>query len=643
MISSKNIDKIFETLQIEEVIEDFVTLKPSGSNLLGLCPFHDEKTPSFSVSPSKGIFKCFGCGKGGNAIQFLMDHENFTYPEALRYVAEKYGIQIEEAPQSEEEQEEQKKRESLYIVNEFARKFYAEQLLETGEGQSVGLEYFESRGYGREIIKKFDLGYAPRSGNSLKRAALVAGHEIERLEALGLISSRGSDFFRERVMFSIHNLSGKPVAFAGRMIGNQQKGPKYINSPESEIYTKSNVLYGIFQARQRIREEDKCLLVEGYTDVISLHKAGIENVVAVSGTSLTPGQIKLVKRFSKNITLIFDGDTAGKTAADRSIDLLLEQDMNIRIVMLETEDDPDSAVERMGAEEFLAYINEREKDFLQFKIDYYYDASDSDAFQKTEAIREVVKSIGKINDQLPRSLFISRAAGLLDIDEKVLISEVNKVIRDKLWREKGQRRRKERIQEQGETSESSKESPSQGMLTSQDYYQEEALAALLLKYGNELMEEEISVHEFVFENLEDVYDEITDPTILKVLGAIQQSIEKHGEIKVNQLVASEDQLVSKMVVHLISEQYSFSENWKNRWNIILQNQQPPDENYQSEAEQVVISLKLRKVRKVIKQLMEELSQAQAQSLKDTDERLEMFLEYKKLETTLAEKLRTIVY
>jgi len=641
MISSKKIDKIYETIQIEDIIEDFVSLKKRGGNLLGLCPFHNEKTPSFTVSPSKGIFKCFGCGKGGNAIHFLMEHENFSYPEALKYAANKYGIEVEEEDLSPEQQEKDKERASLYIVNEFAKRFFQDQLLNTGEGKSAGLQYFTERGYDEEIIKKFDLGYAPRSGNALKSAALRAGHEQDRIKALGLISERGNDFFRERVMFTIHNLSGKPIAFAGRMLGSDKKMPKYINSPETEIYNKSEILYGIFQARSAIRKEDMCYLVEGYTDVISLHQHGIENVVAVSGTSLTQGQTRLLKRFSSNATLIFDGDAAGIKAADRSIDLLLEQEINVKVVLLDPEDDPDSAVKRLGKEQFELYIEEHAKDFLEFKIESLFSKATQDPFEKSKAIKELVKTLAIISDQLIRNLFISKTAEILQVEEGVIINEVNKIVRSKLWEKKGERKKEREREKQDDSSFEIPIQHKQENLGSPDYHQELALLQLLLKYGNEQMSNGQSVSSYCFGHLSDDLPGINNPLINDLLEKIKTVTLSGNKVNVQSLISTSQPELAQLIVGLISDEHSYSENWEKRWNIILQNQKPPEENFETEAEHIILSLKLRKVRKLAADMTEKIK-----TIDDNDqlnESMDFYLGLKEIEAELAEKLRTIIY
>ncbi|MEL7222049.1 MAG: DNA primase, partial [Bacteroidota bacterium] len=333
MIKANTVREILETARVEDVVGDFVNLKRRGTNLLGLCPFHGEKTPSFNVNPARNIYKCFGCGKGGDSVNFLMEHEQMSFPEALRWVANKYGIEIEEVELSPEQLAEQQLADSIYILNKFAMDFYQEQLFETDRGKSIGLSYFKKRGFREETIRKFGLGYAPRGGSVFLSAAELAGHKRSLLEDAGLVK-KGRDFFRDRVMFTIRNLSGKVVGFGGRILQKDVKAPKYINTPETEVYNKSKILFGAFEAKQAIRKQDECILTEGYTDVISLHQSGIENVVASSGTSLTVDQIRLIKRYTPNVKVLFDGDKAGIRAALRGIDLLLEQDINVKVCLL---------------------------------------------------------------------------------------------------------------------------------------------------------------------------------------------------------------------------------------------------------------------------------------------------------------------
>ncbi len=449
MIKEKTVQEIFETARVEDVIQDYVSLKRRGVNLIGLCPFHNEKTPSFTVSPAKNIYKCFGCGKGGNAVQFLMEHEQFTYPEALRHLAAKYGIEIEEEEVSSEERLEQQRADSLFLVNEFAMNYYQEQLFETDLGKSIGLNYFKERGFREETIKKFGLGYAPEGKDKFTLAAVNASYNAELLKQLGLTTDYGSDFFRNRVMFTIRNLSGKVVALAGRIMATDVKAPKYINSPETEIYHKSKVLYGAYFAKGPIRKQDECILVEGYTDVISLHQAGIENVVASSGTSLTTGQIHLIKRYTSNVKVLFDGDPAGIKAALRGIDMLLEQDLNVRIVILPEGEDPDSYLKKVGTEAFKDFINgEEAKDFILLKADLLLQEAGNDPIKRAGIIKEIVQSIARVPDPLKRSLFVKECSRLFEVDENILINETNKAVAGHMKRREQERhienRRKQR-------------------------------------------------------------------------------------------------------------------------------------------------------------------------------------------------------
>ncbi|HMQ91424.1 MAG TPA: DNA primase, partial [Flavilitoribacter sp.] len=389
MIANKTVQEVMEATKVEEVVQDFVTLKRRGVNLLGLCPFHNEKTPSFTVSPAKNIYKCFGCGKSGDGVRFLMDHEHYTFPEAIRHLARKYNIEIEEKALSPETLAEMQYTDSLYIVNQFAVEYYQHQLHETDLGKSVGLSYFKKRGFREDTMRKFGLGFAPEQGSALTDAAVKAGHTVDFLQKVGLTTQNQRDFFRNRVMFAIHNLSGKVIGFGGRILQKDVKAPKYINTPETEIYNKSKVLYGAFFAKQAIRQQDECILVEGYTDVISLHQAGIQNVVASSGTSLTTDQIRLIKRYTPNVKIIYDGDFAGIKAALRGVDLLLEQDLNVRIVLLPEGEDPDSYLQSVGAAVFSDYIADKSKDFVLFKADLLMKETAGDPIRRSEVIKDI--------------------------------------------------------------------------------------------------------------------------------------------------------------------------------------------------------------------------------------------------------------
>lgn len=432
MIGRVTIERIQNAAQIVDVVSDFVTLRKRGVNYVGLCPFHDDHSPSFYVSPSKNICKCFVCGEGGSPVHFIMKHEQLSYYEALKYLAKKYHIEVEEKELTDEEKQAQSIRESLFILNEYARDFFVKTLHEHPEGRAVGMSYFRERGFRDDIIKKFQLGYSPEQRDAFSAGALKAGYQREYLLKSGLAVGEESmlpltDRFRGRVIFPVHTLSGKVVAFGGRILKKAENTGKYINSPESEIYSKSNELYGIYFAKNAIVKQDRCYLVEGYTDVISMHQAGIENVVASSGTALTHGQIRLIRRFSNNITVLYDGDTAGINAALRGIDLLLEEGMNVKVVLLPDGEDPDSFARKQNAESFSRYINEHEVDFIRFKTQLLLEEAAGDPIKRAGLIANLVQSISVIPNNITRSVYIHDCAGLMNVDEKMLIREVNKI------------------------------------------------------------------------------------------------------------------------------------------------------------------------------------------------------------------------
>lgn len=431
MIDQATVDKIIDSANILEVVSDFVTLRKRGVNYVGLCPFHDEKTPSFSVSPSKGICKCFSCGKGGSAVHFIMEHEQLSYYEALKYLAKKYNIEIEERELSDEEKQIKSDRESMLIVNSFAQEYFSNILFQHSEGRSVGLAYFHERGFRDDIIHKFALGYSLEQRDALAIEAKKRGYKEEYLLKTGLCleGQNGyiSDRFRGRVIFPVFSLSGKVLAFGGRVLRKSDKLAKYVNSPESEVYHKSNVLYGIYQAKQSIVKNDNCFLVEGYTDVLSMHQAGVENVVASSGTSLTPGQIRLIHRFTNNITVIYDGDAAGIKASLRGIDLILKEGMNIKVVLLPDGDDPDSFAKKQSASSFTEYIKNHEVDFIRFKTNLLLDSAGNDPIKRAELISDIVQSIAIIPDTIVRSVYTKECSRLMEISEEVLLREINKI------------------------------------------------------------------------------------------------------------------------------------------------------------------------------------------------------------------------
>lgn len=425
MIKQNTIDLVFETARVEEVIGDFVQLKRAGSNMKGLSPFSNEKSPSFMVSPVKQIWKDFSTGKGGNSVTFLMEHEHFSFPEAIRYLAKKYNIEIEETVSSDEDKLVANEKESMYLVSEFASKYFQHVLWEEEEGKAIGLSYFKERGFTNETIKKFNLGYSPNTWDALTKEALGKAYKLEYLERTGLTivgEDKQFDRFKGRVMFPIQSMSGRVLGFGGRILTNDKKAAKYLNSPESEIYHKSNVLYGIFHAKQAIAKLDNCFLVEGYTDVIQMHQAGIENVVSSSGTALTPNQIRLINRLTKNITVLFDGDAAGLRASIRGIDLILEEGMNVKVCSFPDGHDPDSFAKKTPYDELVKYLDENAKDFIQFKASLLMQDAKNDPIKKADLIRDMVISISKIPDRIKREIYIQECSRIMDISEDVLFS-----------------------------------------------------------------------------------------------------------------------------------------------------------------------------------------------------------------------------
>ena len=434
MIARDTIQTIIETARVEEVVGDFVTLRKRGVNMIGLCPFHNEKTPSFTVSPVKGIYKCFGCGKAGNSVNFVMEHEHYTYPEALRFLAKKYSIEIEEEEQTPEQLQEINEKESLYAVTAFAQKFFTEQLFQSEEGKAIGLTYFKNRDFREHIMEQFQLGYSPDAWEAFTHKAIENGYSPEFLVKSGLtIDKDGKRFdrFSARVIFPIHNLSGRVIGFGGRILKSEEKKAKYINSPESDIYNKSQVLYGIYFAKNAIIKKDNCYLVEGYTDVISLFQAGFENVVASSGTSLTTDQIRLIKRYTPNITILYDGDEAGLKASFRGIDMILEQGMNVKIVMFPDGEDPDSFVRNHRSIEVEEFLNKSANDFIRFKTNILLKDAQDDPIKKAGLIKEIVQSISLIPDAIIRSVYVKECSATMDMAEQTLMNELNKLLRKK--------------------------------------------------------------------------------------------------------------------------------------------------------------------------------------------------------------------
>ncbi len=605
MISRKTIDEIFNVAQIEDVVDDYVNLKRRGVNMIGLCPFHNEKTPSFTVSPAKNLYKCFGCGKGGNPVNFIMEHESFTYPEALRYLAQKYNIKVEEDKQTDEAIEAQKKRESLLLVNEMAFKFFSEQL-QTDEGKSIGLSYFKHRGLNERTIELFGLGYSPRGARSFTDYAIQQGYKEDLLKELGLTSNQGRDFYRERVIFPFYNLSGKIIGFGGRILKDNVKAPKYLNSPESEIYNKRKSLYGLYQARSDIRKKDSCILVEGYTDVLSLHQNEIKNVVASSGTSLTVEQVSLIKRFTQNAIVLYDGDAAGQKAALRGLDIFLEQGLNVKVVVLPEGQDPDSYVKELGSSEFEAYIKENGADFILRRARLIHKDYKNDPIQKSLEINELVKSIALIRDQIKRSLYIKECTSILNIDESSLVTAINKHIKSDLWKRqnKSQRESAQPRVEQKYVDYDPEKDHSQRVSVKVDpvNYQEKDIARILIHDGNQWYDEdqEISVADYILSNLGSVVEYLSDPLYKKILeDCINQKSQGYSPNR-SYWSGHTDDSIRDFAIEVLSEKYVYAK-WSEK-GLELQTQKPVEENFVNDSYQAIMRFKLKKIKDKINEL-----------------------------------------
>lgn len=608
MIPKDTVDKIIETSRIEEVVGDFVSLKRRGTSMIGLCPFHNEKTPSFHVSVGKGIFKCFGCAKGGDSVRFIMEHEKATYPEALRYLANKYSIEIAEVENTPEEQAVNDKRESLYIVSAWAAKFFQQQMLETDEGKSIGLSYFKERGFRDDIIKKFELGYSPDVWDALTQNGLTEGYNIQFLEETGLTIRKENDKFydrfRGRVMFPIHSFTGRVIGFGGRTLKTDKAVPKYVNSPESDIYHKSNVLYGLFFAKKSMRDEDNCYLVEGYSDVLSVHQAGIENVVASSGTSLTIEQIRMIGRFTKNITILYDGDDAGIKASLRGLDMILEEGLNVKIVLFPDGDDPDSYVQKFGSAAFKSHIEGSKKDFILFKTSILLRDAGNDPIKRAGIIREVVESIAKIPDGIKASVFVRECSSLLQIEERVLISELNKIRLGKLKKDTNfnpQQVQPEPVQDPDILEQTG--------ISDTDEAQEKEIVRLLLNYGHELVHwDDITdtyIAPYIISNLADVTFE--HPLCIQIIEEYKKQLE-NGELPSEQdFIKNSDHQIADLAIAMVSSPYILSENWYAKRKIYVKNEA---ENLKSTILGGIFHLKKRKVDRILRKIRDEIQAEQ---------------------------------
>lgn len=637
MISQKSIEEVLDVAKVEDIIDEFVTLKKRGVNLIGLCPFHNEKTPSFTVSPTKNLYKCFGCGKGGSAVSFIMEHENYSFPEAVRFLAKRYNIELEEDKSRDENLESKQEKESLFIINEFAKDFFHQQLLNTDEGKSVGLSYFKQRGLLLSTITDFKLGYSPTDPKALISRAEKKGYKSEFLEKLGLKSRSRMDFFRSRIIFPITNLSGKTIAFGGRTLSSDKKIPKYLNSQESDIYNKSKSLYGIFQAKTEMRRNDNCYLVEGYTDVLSLHQNKIKNVVASSGTALTPDQLRVIKRFSSTVTFLYDGDEAGQKAAVRGMSLALDQELDVKIVPLLGDQDPDSILQEVGADAFQKILEDNAKDFIVYRarsIDKKYKDL---PIEKSQAVKALIADLAHIKDGMKRSIYVKEVSVILQIDEQSILNELNKNIRKILNNRKRDYHQPSMNPSAEEVFVSEKKKKSEQGFRSSDYYQEKEIIRVLLQFGDKTFNEEgYTVADFIIENLHDVLDSFRDEHFKSI---IEEYIANNNRWSIDHFINHPEEKIKEIALEFAEPPYEYA-NWS-EFGVELQTQKMLDENFEKDSLQVILRFKLRKLSLKVDEIQKRIKSGTATE----EEREILLMAYKKVmqhRKELAEKLGAIV-
>ncbi|HRE51475.1 MAG TPA: DNA primase [Flavitalea sp.] len=641
MISQQSIQQILSRIDIIEIIGEFVKLKKRGINYLGLCPFHNEKTPSFTVSPTKEIYKCFGCGKSGNTISFLMDHEKYSYAEALRWLANKYNVELEETEASPEVKQQQQVAESLYIINSFAQQYFSEALFDQEEGRDIALSYLKERGFREEIIRKFQLGYCLSARDAFVSAALKKQYNLEYLQKSGLVTVRDErpvDNYRGRIIFPVHNQSGKIVGFGARIIAKNDKAPKYINTPENEIYVKSRLLYGSYFARQAIDKMDECILVEGYTDVISLHQAGIENVVASGGTSLTPDQLRLIKKYTNNLTILYDGDTAGIKAAMRGLDLALEESLNVCLALIPDKEDPDSYVNKIGPTAFREFVKQNKRDFILFQLDILLKEAGSDSAKRSAAVNAIAETIARIDkaqDFTRQQDYIRQSAALLKVDEAGLNNLVNKYIRERIAKRENRAPEIPPAVPQGQDAGPAQDTDILSLLQ-KDELHEKALVRCLLEFGIMPWEGDRLVADYILEEYED--QQLIDDLSLASVIDIYKTWHKEGlRPGPKNFLYHEDRQLSAMVVGLMDFPYELSPNWKDHFDGKIFSR---EDLYKEEIASTLGYLKLRKIRRLIednqKDLEKNLSPQEQMVFIQTHQHL------KQLEMELIKHLGTVI-
>ncbi len=643
MISKDTIQQIQSRIDIVDIVGSFVKLKRRGSNYLGLCPFHNEKSPSFTVSGAKEIYKCFGCGKSGNSIGFLMELEKYSYVEALRWLANKYNIEIEETEASPEAKLYQQASDSLYVINNFAQKFFSESLINTDEGQDVALSYLKERGFREEIIKKFQLGYNPVAADSFSKAALAAQYNPELLQKSGLVVMRDNqlrDNYRERIIFPIHNQSGKVLGFGARLIKKNDKAPKYINTPENEIYLKSKILYGSYFARMAIDKADECLLVEGYTDVVSLHQAGIENVVASGGTSLTPDQLRLVKKYTNNLTIIYDGDGAGVKAAVRGMDLALEEGLNVKLVLIPDNEDPDSYVNKIGAAAFIEFVQNNKKDFVIFQLGISLAEAGNDSTKKSVIVNRIAETISKITKTehfTKRQDYVKQVAEMLKIEEAGLNDLVNKFIREKVQKEDN------RLEQQD--SKRNEEAPFDETenvvsLFNKDEFQERAIVRSLLEFGIKEWEENITVADYIFKEMDenDLESMVENKDLISIIHLYKQWYKEGKNPTDKDFLYYDDAIINNLVINLMDSQTEISTNWAKRFEGKIATR---EELFREEVISTLSYFKLRKLKKLIDENQRELEKAT--SNEDQYLFLKTHIALKQEEQQITKQIGTVIF
>ena len=645
IIAQNTIQQILSRVDIIDIIGTFVKLKKRGANYLGLCPFHNEKSPSFTVSPAKEIYKCFGCGRSGNSISFLMEAEKYSYVEALRWLANKYGVEIEETETSPEYKQQQQAADSLYIINNFAQQFFSTQLFETDEGQDIALSYLKQRGFREDTIKKFQLGYNPEAKDAFSKAALAAQYNQEYLLKSGLVNNREgvlNDNYRGRIIFPIHNQSGKVLGFGARITKKNDKAPKYINTPENEIYIKSKVLYGSYFARQPIDKADECLLVEGYTDVVSLHQAGIENVVASGGTALTPDQLRLIKKYTNNLTIIYDGDNAGVKAALRGLDLALEEGLNVQLVLIPDGEDPDSYVNKVGSSAFTTFIATNKKDVILFQLNIALAEAGNDNNKKSLVINQIAETIAKINkleDFSKQQAYIKQSAEILKIEESGLIALVNKHIKEKVYKDETKASRNQEFLNEAVDNALQIDNDA-ALLLSKDEQHERAMVRSLLEFGNKPWNDEETVAKYMFAEIAEnqLSDLIDNKNLVRLLDTYKIWYDNGIEPTTKNFLYHDDVELSTLAVSIMDFNYEISPNWSAHFEGHIPTR---EDLFKEEVFSTLNYLKLRKIKRLIDENQLELEKAIG-----NDEQmicLQTHQHLKQVEMELTKQLGTVIF